>query len=420
MFKLITGRAGTGKTTLVKSQVEQNPDYGILCSTTGISAVNLGTTTINSILRYFDTDSLMDKFIEGKIQPIIRHLNKNYENLIIDEVSMMDGSQLDIIVNAIDQVNEANENKKLGLILVGDFAQLPPVKGKWCFEAETFKEKFSENVEFLTKIWRQDNLEFIEALNFARQGKGNELLGLLKELKVEFNAELDTKYKGTTIFAKNQQVDSYNITRLLQIGKPEIKTEKKTDGKLLGEWNKIPEQLKVKEGAYVMILANKSLGYEGLISSGFEYSNGDCGYIKEYNKDRDSFIIELVRNKQIVEIARITRYNETKQKPDNTENFYDNFEPYYDEERKRYILGWVSFHPIRLAYGITCHKSQGLTLDNAQIDIRNHFFGSPNILYVALSRARTIEGLRIVGMERLIEKRCSVDKKVLGWFDSIK
>lgn len=424
-FKLITGRAGTGKSYLVKQAVEQDSTYGLLASTTGIAAVNLGTTTINSILRYFDDASLMDKFIEGKIQPILKQLSKNYEYLIIDECSMLSSVQLDIIVNAIDQINE-NQEKKLGLILVGDFFQLPPVSTKekpvkWAFEAETFKEKFSNSIEFLTKIWRQDNLEFISALEFARMGKGDDLIGHLKDLKVEFNKEVDTNYKGTTIFAKNQQVDSYNITRLLQVNGERIRTQKKTKGKVLGEWSKIPEILDLKVGAYVMILVNKSLGYEGGISTGFEYSNGDCGVIKEYLKDRDSFLIELVRNKQIVEIPRTTRYNETKQKPDATESWVGDFEPYFDEERSRYILGLVSYHPIRLAYGVTTFKSQGLTLDNAQIDIRSNFFGFPNQLYVALSRCRTIDGMRLVcPIDGLLAKRCNVDKKVLNWFKSLE
>ena len=427
LFKLISGRAGTGKTYLAKQLCENDPSFGILASSTGISAVNLGTTTINSLLRFFNTESLQDKFIEGKLQASLRQIAKNYNYILLDEVSMTPGEQLDIIVSAIEQVNNYETvEKPLGLIVLGDAAQLPPVStpsspAKWFFEAECWKEKFQSNIEFLTKIWRQDNLAFIEALEFARLGQGLELLEHLRNLKVEFNNELDTNFEGTTIFAKNQQVDNYNQVRLARLQGKLIQSTKKVEGKLLGEWNKIPDILDIKIGSYVMILVNKPLGYESGIATGFEYSNGDCGIVKDYNSELDQFTIELVRNSQEVKIGRINRYNETKNKPSVfEEEGLNGFESYYDEERKRYILGLVSFHPIRLAWGITTHKSQGLTLDKVQLDFRNHFFSSPNMLYVALSRARTIEGIRLIGKESLISKRCNIDPKVLDWFKEIQ
>lgn len=435
-FKLVTGRAGTGKSFSMMAKVAEEPEYGILCATTGIAATNLGVTTINSLLKFFDTASLEDKFVEGGVHRIIKRLARDYKYIIIDECSMMDAKQVDIIATAIEQVNggegedsvedvideeiKGKPKNSIGLILVGDAAQLPPVKGVWFFKSEKFKELFQGNINFLTKIWRQDNLGFINALEFARQGEGSELLVHLKELGVGFNPEVDTQFEGTTIFAKNDQVDNYNMVRLMRLVGKDIITKKKTEGKALGEWGKIPENLKLKIGAYVMVLVNKPLGYEDGIAVGFEYSNGDCGYIKEYNPETEVFTVELVRNKALVMIPRITRYNETKHKPDVFTQTPDGFEPYYDDEKKRWVLGWVSFHPLRLAWGITTHKSQGLTLDKVQLDIRNHFFGSNNMLYVALSRARTIEGLRIVGRELLVSKRCNLDPQVEEWFREIE
>jgi len=427
LFSMLTGKAGSGKTYSMKSKCETDPSYGILASSTGISAVNLGTTTINSLLQYYNTESLQDKFIEGRLQVILKRLAKSYDYIILDECSMTPGEQVDIIVNAIEQVNNYETvEKPLGLILVGDAAQLAPVSTpnnpvKWFFEAECFKSKFQPNIEFLTKIWRQDNLAFIEALEFARQGDGLHLLEHLNNLKVKFEREVDTSFEGTTIFAKNQQVDNYNMIRLMNLQGKEVETVKKVKGKKLGEWEKIPEVLKLKIGAYVMILVNKPLGYENGIATGFEYSNGDTGWIRDYDSETDTFSIELMRNKAIVKIPRISRYNESKHKPDLFEQFGDDFEPYYDDEvRKRWILGEVSFHPLRLAWGCTTFKSQGLTLDSVQLDIRNHFMGSYNQLYVALSRCRTIEGMRIVGLEKLIPKRCNIDPRVLAWFKQLE
>lgn len=426
LFSMLTGKAGSGKTYSMKSKCEADSSYGILASSTGISAVNLGTTTINSLLQYYNTESLQDKFIEGRLQVILKRLAKSYDYIILDEVSMTPGEQIDIIVSAIEQVNDYETvEKPLGLIVCGDAAQLPPVStpdspAKWFFEAECFKSKFQPNIEFLTKIWRQDNLGFIEALEFARQGDGLHLLEHLNNLKVKFEREVDTQFEGTTIFAKNQQVDNYNMVRLMNLQGKEVETTKKVKGKKLGEWDKIPEVLKLKIDAYVMILINKPLGYIDGIATGFEYSNGDTGWIRDYDSITDTFSIELMRNKAIVKIPRISRYNESKRKPDLFEQFGDDFEPYYDDEvRKRWILGEVSFHPLRLAWGCTTFKSQGLTLDNVQLDIRNHFMGSYNQLYVALSRCRTIEGMRIVGLEKLIPKRCNIDPKVIRWMKEI-
>lgn len=427
--KLITGKAGTGKTTLVKGLVEKDPDYGILASTTGIAAVNLGTTTLNSLLRYFNTASLRDKLIDGSLQSSLARLAKTYRNLIIDEVSMMEGEQLDVLMQAVDQVNERDTVKeKLGVVLVGDFGQLPPVKGKdnpnvkWAFEAECWEEKFEGNVEFLTKVWRQDNLEFVAALELARDGRGQELASYLTKLGVGWYSEVDDNFKGTTIFSKNDQVDNFNALKLRDLVGNKIYSKKIVKGLALGEWDKIPQTLELKKGAYVMILVNKSLGYVDGMSIGFEYSNGDCGTIEDYNESSECFKVKLARNGHVVEIPKAVRLNERKQKPDATENLGNdpNFEYYYDDLRKRYVVGECWFHPLRLAYGITCHKSQGLTLDKVQVDIRNHFFSSPNMTYVALSRARTLDGLRIVGLEKTLGLRCKADSKVVKWLSKHK
>lgn len=427
--KLITGKAGTGKTTLVKKLVEDDPDYGILASTTGIAAVNLGTTTLNSLLRYFDTKSLRDKLIDGSLQASVARLAKSYRNVIIDEVSMMEGEQLDVLMSAVDQVNERETTKHpLGIVLVGDFGQLPPVRSKenpnakWAFEAECWDEKFEGNVEFLTKVWRQDNLEFVAALELARDGRGHELAEYLTKLGVGWNTEVDDSFKGTTIFAKNDQVDNYNALKMRDLVGNKIFSKKEVKGLALGEWNKIPQVLELKRGAYVMILVNKSLGYVDGLSVGFEYSNGDCGTIEEYNESSQCFKVKLARNGNVVEIPRAVRLNERKQKPDPTEDLGNdpNFEYYYDDMRKRYIVGECWFHPLRAAWGVTCHKSQGLTLDKVQVDIRNHFFSQPNMTYVALSRARTLEGLRIVGLEKTLGLRCKADPKVVKWLEKHK
>jgi len=438
MFKFLTGKAGTGKTTLIRNQILQNPSYAILASSTGISAINLGEgiTTINSLLGYFDTQSLRDSYVSGKLRAKLRRIKNEYENIVIDECSMVNSEQLDIIIEAIKDVNSLTEEEEdyykennltsndLGLILVGDFAQLQPVEGSIAFKADNWP-LFKDNIEVLTKIWRQDSIPFIEALENARWGKGQQLLDQLKILEVEFYNDVDTFYEGTTIFAKNEQVKSYNTIRLIKLPGRKVNSTKESSGFVLGEWSKIPAVLELKIGAYVMILANKPIydidEYGRQYVTGFEYVNGDTGYVRDL-KD-DVFYVELKRNKKIIEIPKIVRYNETKHKPDMlTEAALEakGYQVWRHTERNKWILGEVEYHPLRLAYASTTHKSQGLTLDSIQIDIRNAFFGMDQMLYVALSRARTPRGLRLVATkEQLVVKRCNADIKVVNFYNNL-
>lgn len=420
LFIGLTGASGTGKSTLIKGIFANNPSF-ILASTTGISSINMGDgiTTINSLFKFFDYQSLCDSFISGKLQRIIKQLSEQYSVYCIDEVSMLSGDSLDIIIEAFNQVNSEREiSNKLKLLLTFDFSQLPPVNGNWAFEASNWK-MFQNNIIVLDKIWRQDSLDFITALNYARDGNGRRLLELFKSLNVKFHNEVDTNYEGTMIFAKNQQVDSFNIVKLMKVNGKEVLIKKQTRGKVLGEWDKIPEFLKLKINSYVMILVNKPLGYLNNIATGFEYSNGDCGYVKDYDAVNEIFHVELIRNKQIVEIPKITRTYEIKHTPSTFDyNEADRgFGPYRSEKTGKWVIGEVEYFPLRLAFASTIHKIQGLSLDKIQFDVRNHFVSMSSMMYVALSRARTIEGLRLVcPKDELLVKRCNADVKVREFY----
>jgi len=434
MFKFLTGKAGTGKTWSIRQQISSNPNFGILAASTGIAAINLGDgiTTINSLLGYFDTQSLRDSLVSGKLRSKLRRIRNDYDNIIIDEASMLNAEQLDIIAMTIVDINEdSNEDedvaeffkkdaRELGLILVGDFAQLQPVEGSPAFMAESWSF-FNNNIEMLTKIWRQDSIPFVEALEAARYGKGSLLLDKLKTLGVQFYSDIDTNYEGTTIFAKNQQVKDYNNLKMLKLPGRKVFSIKETSGLTLGEWEKIPNTLEVKLGALVMILNNKPIKDDNNKTIGFEYVNGDCGWVRKF--EDDVFLVELKRNKKLVEVPRLSRYNESKHKPDmlmEAALASKGYEAWRNTNTNRWVLGEVCYHPIRLAYATTVHKSQGLTLDNVQIDIRNNFFGLDQMLYVALSRARTVEGLRIIApKEQLLVKRCSADVKVMSFYNRL-
>jgi hypothetical protein len=505
--EFITGVAGSGKTYLVRSRILQNPNYAKLTATTGIAAVNLQgsgkdegskVTTINSTLGFFDTKDMAEKFIGRKLQKRLLMLSgAGYENLALDEVSMLNANKLDILYNAIEEVNQlksVGDRGGMGLVISGDFLQLPPVvdknefgnvvvgSDKRAYHALCWK-RFEEEGSFtkLERIWRQDNLEFIKGLNYARCGDGKNCAELLKGLpEVEWRNGQDVNFEGTTIVATNKEVDRinlYHLQRHLKKGDKLVRFNASRWGKQLGEWKNIPEMLEVTENSYVMVLSNDC--------PEFTYVNGNCGWIAEsekWEKELDlgcenarkgeekarAIHVKLVGvsggngNSRVVCINPITRYmflsdhpdnqtsapefkgkkewKEWKQglvkegkccKPDSWSMEYENYlqeltnvaikkrnskeEPFFNYVEGKWCVGGIRYVPLRLAYGCTVHKTQGLTLDRVQIDPQHRFFGSSSMLYVALSRVSGPEGLRIVGSAKLIEERCNLVKELVRW-----
>jgi hypothetical protein len=418
---MITGAAGTGKTYMIRERIAADPTDGVLCATTGIAAVNLGTVTINSLLKYYDTESLTNAFISGRLTTTLARLAKSYRNLYLDEVSMMAAEQLDILWQAVGEANKQKGVQKvrpegLGITLCGDWCQLPPINARWAFEADCWPE-FEAHTERLTKNWRQGEGEFLSAINLLRAGEGVAGANALSFTDATFTNALDLSFPGTTIMAKNDEVDRFNWVALRKVKGESFRVESRrwyeaqNDARWPpNDWKNIPESLELKIGAYVMILANA----RAADSADLAYANGDCGWIVARNKD--SISVKLARNEKVVDVVAIERhatttdYNESKCK-----EFSGWGRPWFDERSGRYVIGTVRYVPLRLAWASTVHKSQGLTLDRVQLDLRNAFFGKPAMAYVAVSRCRSAEGLRIIGTERLLAQRCSVDPKVRPW-----
>lgn len=420
----ITGVAGTGKTHSLRGKIAADPSYAALASTTGISAVNLGTITLNGLLKYFDTESLEDSYISGKLTLIIHGLatgRDRVRNLAIDEVSMLDGDQLDIIYRAVGEVNErADMAEPFGLILTGDFCQLPPIKAKWAFEAECWPE-FAAATTKLEKVWRQSDPAFLAGLNAIRRGDGPGGAALLRETRVTFASAADNAFEGTTILGKNAEVDRYNWLRYSKLPGKEVKLANSRWGREKGEWANIPPALALKPGALVMILANDTGG-------GYRYANGDLGHFQEMtttiatdpltreSEEVHAAAVTLLRNGETALIPQISRANlvkgDGKERPPEAAEAAG---AHYDPKLRKWVIGKVTFWPLRLAYASTVHKTQGLSLDNVQIDPRDRFYGEAGMVYVALSRCRTPEGLRVVGGHDLLGKRVKVDPKVRRW-----
>jgi ATP-dependent DNA helicase PIF1 len=410
----LTGAAGSGKTYQVRELIRNDPGEGLLCATTGIAGVNLGTVTINSQLRYFDTESMINAFVSGRLVSKLAKIAQSHRNLYVDEVSMMPAEQLDTLYEAVRQANGRKAVLKgknpdgLGIVLVGDLCQLPPIKSRWIFEAECWGE-FDAGTERLEKNWRQGDAEFLAAINHLRAGEGAEGATLLKSTAAEFSSALDLHFPGTTIMAKNDEVDRFNWQALQRVRgeKFAVNSKRWHVARPPGEWGHIPQRLELKVGAYVMILANDT--------KEFTYANGDCGLI--VGRDASKVQVRLARNDEVVEVGAITRKVHTAD-PDEcgaVAAVPEWGKPHFDEQAEKYVIGAVQYLPLRLAYASTVHKSQGLTLDRVQLDLRNFFFGSPAMTYVSVSRCRTPEGLRIVGDERLLASRCKIDPRVKRW-----
>jgi hypothetical protein len=442
----ITGIAGSGKTFTVRERCAADPTYAALASSTGISAINLNTVTVHSLLGFFDTDSLRDSYIKGGVQTRLRKLIKEgYRNVVIDECSMISKDTLDLLVRAFDDVNTklASEGEQpVGLILTGDFCQLPAIADKigggtgggrrraapipWAFKSQ-FWSRFEKHLTRLTKVWRQSDPRFLAALNFARAGRGKDCLQVLQAVGQKFESFVDHDFNGTTIVGKNDEVDRINQIRLDKVRGRLIQLPSRrwaVGGKVRQEWKHIPERTLLKENCYVMILANK------YVEGQMVYANGDCGWVRGIQPSIDkmippSVLVELVRTGEIVQVESLVRGIEHGERPDwyggawaeqgagEDGKFLD--QPHYRKAKRRHVTGQIEYYPLRVAFASTVHKVQGLSIDKCQVDFRGWMYRHPAMLYTALSRCRTLEGLRLVGLPEMLVERCKVDAEAARW-----
>jgi ATP-dependent DNA helicase PIF1 len=400
-FGFLTGLAGSGKSTLINEVDRQNLGLLEKCATTGIAAINLNSRTIHSLLKFYDVQSLKLSFMRGTLHKNLSIIRKRASKILLDEASMFSADLLDLVVEAIDSVNDEHGGRNLGLWLTGDLVQLPPVNAPYVFESK-YWDRFDSNTVKLDKIWRQQNKEFLDGINLIRAGKGSEAVQTLKSSGVTFASEIDDNFQGTTLVSTNAGVDIYNAKRLNMIRSPEIIVYPTYEGEESPEWKRlVADKTTLKVGALVMILSNDT--------PNFTYANGDLGIIDSYNKKTQRFDVKLKRNGHVVSIGRIERLNLSDYRPRNAINGYI---PTRDPKTGMWIIGKVQFHPLRIGYASTIHKSQGLSLDAVQIDTSGGFFGSDSMAYVAISRAKTPEGLRLVGDPSTIARKIRINPLV--------
>lgn len=391
----LTGSAGSGKTYLLNKYIKYLESHGIpvaVTASTGIAATHMNGMTIHSWSGLGIKDHLDERELE-KLEER-KYLWKRFDKarvLIIDEISMLEGRQLEM-VERICRRFKRNDKPFGGLqvILSGDFFQLPPVrKGEEQAGEIIPKSKvwqiLNPAVCYLEEQFRQKDDTLTEILNKIRNNQIEEGDYQILEKRIGVNI---SAFKPTKLYTHNADVDTINEKELAEINEQEITSIMTGDGPLnlveiLKKSSIATEILKMKKGAEVMCIKNN-----------FEmgYVNGSRGKIVDFELDTRYPVVELYSGQRVT------------LKP----------ESWSIEEEGR-IKASIKQIPLRLAWAITIHKSQGMSLDNAEIDLRRTF--TYGMGYVALSRVRTLEGIVLAGLNK---QALLVDPRVLSLDQELK
>lgn len=375
---LLTGPAGSGKTYVLNQFIKLAKHEGkhvSVTATTGLAATHLGGTTIHSWTGIGVSDYLPGGFADH-IAKGRREIIEKTDVLIIDEISMLHDFRLDMVDEACRLVRK-NPDVPFGgiqIIMSGDFFQLPPVNrgdsraGGFVVNAEVWHD-LDPVICYLEEQHRQDDEVLLEILNALRAGdiRRHHAETLLARTEV-YPDDLE---QLTELHTVNVDVDSMNEAKLREIDEDEISYEQHSTGaesyvENLQRSVLAPRVLKLKQGALVMAVKN---------SNERKYVNGSIGTVVGFEPHTDYPIVQFQNGKEV------------SMSPDTWE--------LRDGDKKRASITQI---PLRLAWAITVHKSQGMTLDAARIDLRKAFVEGMG--YVALSRVKSIEKLYLSGINQ--------------------
>ncbi|NRS87916.1 hypothetical protein HNQ02_000826 [Flavobacterium sp. 7E] len=405
----LTGKAGTGKTTLLREIIATTHKNTVVVAPTGIAALNAGGVTIHSMFQLpfggfipaFNVDSQFTDTVKFESKDTLRRhfkmsglkksVIRNMELLVIDEVSMLRADLLDAMDYMMQTVRKkATPFGGVQVLYIGDLLQLPPVirdeewrtlrnyyKGKFFFHSHAVQLSPPLYIE-LSQIYRQTDTEFISVLNNLRNNQitAADVAALNKYVKPNFDLKENKGY--ITLTTHNAKADAMNAQALEDL-KGELITYKPD---IVGDFPEkiypIEERLQLKIGAQVMFVKN-DLSFEK------NYFNGKMGIIKSLGMQE--ITVYFPEEDKTIEVDRYEWQN-IRYKIDPT-----------TKEIEEEVLGTFVHYPIKLAWAITVHKSQGLTFDKAAIDVSQVFM--PGQAYVALSRLRSLEGLILLSPLRM-------------------
>ena len=411
----LTGGGGVGKSYLTSALIKTHRDNGknvVVLGSTGISAVHVGGQTLHSffILGIADSKESMlrnDRNNKHRLIELYRILER-CDLLIIDEISMVSAAVMEMIYYRLLQGQFSGK-----VLFVGDFFQLPPVqKPKENFQNTLFEEPLyafesgawttlEPRVIRLTSPKRTQDKEFFHILNAIREGKNdgvvlNYLMGLSKNSHV-----LDMH--PTVLYGRNQEADSLNFQRLQSLNAPAIRLDAKVvihdkslHVKRFEQWKRslpVGEQMVLKVGARVLFCTNKW----------GKYMNGEQGVVRDIEADA----IWVEKEEGVVEVER--------------HSFDFHSIEAHEGKVEDVSLATVEQFPLKLAYAITIHKSQGMSIDSLVCNIDNIFESSQ--FYVAISRAKHPNHLLIQTSYKQIEThltRCiRVDRRVQEFYGNL-
>ena len=373
---LLTGAAGTGKTHLLNTFIAQARKRGkkvSVTATTGLAATHLGGNTIHSWSGIGVNDHLPNNFFE-RLSKTRRDVISKTDVLIIDEISMLHDFRLDMIDKVLRTVRENDQPfGGIQLVMSGDFFQLPPVNrpneqgGGFVVYSDAWQE-LRPAVLYLERQYRQNDEQLLEILTALRTGdvRRRHVEALLARTKIE-----PPDGDITELHTVNVDVDDINIQKLAELPGEERSYQQTTTGSKIYVENLqrsvlAPENLVIKLGALVMAVKNSPQKL---------YANGSIGTVVDFEPLTEYPVVEFRDGRRVTMV------------PDAWE--------LRDGERKRASISQV---PLRLAWAITVHKSQGMTLDAAKIDLRKAFVEGMG--YVALSRVRDLDNLYLYGINR--------------------
>lgn len=407
----LTGKAGTGKTTFLHNLKQRSQKRMIVLAPTGVAAINAGGMTIHSFFQlpfspfipgqgFIGEEKRYNRFSKEK-----RRLITSLDLLVIDEISMVRPDTLDAIDSLLRRIR-ANQQPfgGLQLLLIGDLRQLAPVvtpevwnflsphySSPYFFESVALKEAGYYTVELQT-IYRQQDPEFISILNEIRDGKAN--LKTLQLLNKKYTSSSDDNASNAICLTTHNRIsDQINFVHLASLEEEVYTYNAVITGKFPESSYPADKTLNLKKGARVMFIKNDS-GIDR------QYYNGLIGTVTRLTS-KNVTVTPDDPNLSPIEIGQME---------------CDNISYVVNEETKQIeetVEGSFFQIPLRLAWAITIHKSQGLTFERAIIDANLSF--APGQLYVALSRCRSLQGLSL--KTRLTQNAIIVDPTVNSFIE---
>lgn len=379
----ITGKAGTGKTTFIKGIQKLIKKDFLVLAPTGIAAMNVAGQTLHSFFGLPFT--AMGPRDWPEVSENKRDVLMKIDTIIIDEASMVRCDWVD----AIDRFLRSLTKSRLPfggkqVVFVGDLFQLPPVVKSGSADDELLSEMYGNGTPYFykanvmkrinlpkiefQKVYRQNDIDFLEILNRMRLGENT--ISDLNILNQHVSCESDVGEYAVTLTAFNKSADQINDLKLSDIDADEYCYEGEIDGDFRIKDSPVPMQLRLKEGAQVIICRN---------DFSQECVNGTIAIVSKL--DEDGIQVRLKNGKQIAMKKMIW---ESRESVYNVEKM----------EVESQVVGTFTQYPLKLAWAITIHKSQGMTFDRMHLDLTRGTF-APGQTYVAVSRMRTLEGLTI-------------------------